>query len=126
MEETSNEKKAIDQKMETTITSLQNQLDVTMDQLQQAKEEKDKAIAKCEGLEEYVAKLGLEFKENMKEVSCSIEWGKVEGSISDKYIEIEAKNTRIRELENKIAELHQQNVEVEEEKAEVLASCILN
>lgn len=78
MEETSNEKKAIDQKMETTITSLQNQLDVTMDQLQQAKEERDKAIAKCEGLEEYVAKLGLEFKENMKEVSCSIEWGKGE------------------------------------------------
>lgn len=41
-------------------------------------------------------------------------------------MEIEAKNTRIRELENKIAELQQHNVEKEEEKAEVLVSCILN
>lgn len=61
--------------METTITSLQNQLEVTRSQLQQAKEEREKAIDKCKGLEEYVAKLGLEFKDNMKEVSCSIEWG---------------------------------------------------
>lgn len=62
--------------METTITSMQEQLEVTMDQLQQAKDERDKAIAKCKGLEEHVAKLGLEFNENMKEDSCSIEWGK--------------------------------------------------
>lgn len=41
-------------------------------------------------------------------------------------MEIKAKNTRIRELEDKIAELQQQNVEVKEGKAEVLASCILN
>lgn len=41
-------------------------------------------------------------------------------------MEIEAKNIRIRELEEKIAELQQQNVKVEEERAEVLTPFIHN
>lgn len=39
-------------------------------------------------------------------------------------MEIEAKNIRIRELEDKIVELQQQTVEVEEEKVEVLTPFI--
>lgn len=70
-----NDKNTTKTDLETTISTLNDRLQSTEAQLSQVTAERDDALEKCVGFENYLARMGADFKESMQKVSQSIEWG---------------------------------------------------
>lgn len=120
------EKLTTEEQLRNTIEDLNEQLKNQQDELERIKIEKEDALGKCAAFEGYIARIGLECKEEMNKVCSSIEWGNIKNPATpemEHYMTDMASELRIRELEDKIRKMQDERihhvkemVEIEEQK----------
>lgn len=76
MEEVEGEKTSVEEQLQNSMEILKSELSDVRENMETLSREKDEATHRCKEMEEYIAKMGLEFKETMHMVSNSIDWGK--------------------------------------------------
>ncbi|KAJ8910163.1 hypothetical protein NQ315_005766 [Exocentrus adspersus] len=112
LEEVEGEKCSVEEKLQNDIVALESELSETKENMEALSKEKEEAINRCREMEDYISKMGVEFKETMHMVSNSIEWGKdVPGTITEaqKYSQSLVKDIVIRECQDKIMQLEKEN-----------------
>lgn len=123
------EKTSVEEVLSTNIDTLKSELDQVRGDLDNVTREKEEASQRCREMEEYIAKMGVEFRDTMHMVSSSIEWGKggvlvdighklivfdisdVPATVSEaqKYSQSLVKDIVIRECQDKIKQLEKEN-----------------
>lgn len=136
------EKSSVEEELNNNLEILKSELTQVKGNLEALHKEKDEATQRCKEMEEYIAKMGVEFKETMHMVSNSIDWGKgkrstfsltpttrsfldVPGTITEaqKYSQSLVKDIVIRECQDKIKQLEKENNFHKEAIAMVVSDC---
>ncbi|XP_030745813.1 myosin-10-like isoform X2 [Sitophilus oryzae] len=113
------QKVSTEEELRNAIEHMDTELVQTKTELAEVTVQRNEALEKCSEFEGYIARMGIECKETMNKVSCSINWGKGKennDSVAEDYIQDIAKDLRIRELEDKIGSLERERILHFEEK----------
>nr|CAI5844156.1 unnamed protein product [Callosobruchus analis] len=117
LESIQDDRSTIQEKMQQVIDDLTEKLSKAETQLEEVSKEKDEAIERCREMEEHMSRLGVENRETMNALSNSVEWGKeLPQTISEaqNYSEAMMKDIMLRELNDKVQLLEQENAKYKE------------
>ncbi|XP_076274411.1 uncharacterized protein LOC143205180 isoform X2 [Rhynchophorus ferrugineus] len=122
LEAIEDQKYSTEEQLRGALETVEADLMETKTRLVEVTHQRDEALEKCAEFEGYIARMGLECKETMNKVSCSINWGKgmkEPAHAAEDYIQDIAKDLRIRELEDKIGMLERERILHFEEKRQL-------
>lgn len=126
------ERTELEQQLQNTIDDLTVELHELREKLDIVTKEKDEAIEREHEMEEHIAKMGLVNKEAMDVVAHSVEWGKgnkitsiftipfidlqsltdvpASNDEAQKYSQLMMKEIQLRELNDKVRQLEEENM----------------